>query len=298
MPPATDNGRSLRDLFSNPDQWTQTRSSVDVLGYADHWLDTQFTDEDLRQWLPQMQKLGLKLGLEVGAVKPWGPTGRKTFEVERHMWDRFLSLGGKIYAVAMDEPLAAVRNNLHLGSEYAVEETAEFIALVRKTYPDVLVGDIEAYPSFKETELTSFIDSLQARLKQLNVKGLDFFRLDVDWMNFVYGYGGSWLGVKSLEAACRQRKIAFGLVYWAADYPQMRRMKLADDSTWYVSMMQEGYDYATVGGSPDQYVIESWVDAPIRTIPETSDWTFTRSVLDFSRKFVKRRERDGKPSDR
>jgi hypothetical protein len=70
--------------------------------------------------------------------------------------------------------------------------------------------------------------------------------------------------------------------------------------------MQEGYDYDTVTkapqsamarklakedhfgrpGGPDQYVIESYVGAPLKTIPETDDWTFTRSVLDFTNKFV------------
>jgi hypothetical protein len=292
MPPASADGRSLRQLFANPEQWAQTRSRVEVLGYPDHLLNKQFTDEELRQWLPQLKKLGVKLGLEVGAVKPWGTTGLKTFEIEHPIWDRFLSLGGEIYALAMDEPLTAARNDLHASNEYAVEETAQFIVLVRRNYPNVLIGDIEAYPSFPTDQLITFIDALQARLKHLNVRGLDFFRLDVDWMNFVHGTGGGWVEVKNLENACRQRKIPFGLIYWAADYPQMSQMKLADDSTWYVSVMQEGYDYATVGGAPDEYVIESWIGAPAQTIPETGEWTFTRSVLDFSRKFVGHERRD------
>ncbi len=52
--------------------------------------------------------------------------------------------------------------------------------------------------------------------------------------------------------------------------------------------MQQGYDYAAVNGAPDQYVIESWIGAPSRCLPETGDFTFTRSVRDFSRKFAKR----------
>jgi hypothetical protein len=41
-------------------------------------------------------------------------------------------------------------------------------------------------------------------------------------------------------------------------------------------------------GAPDQYVVESWIEAPPHSVPETDAWTFTRSVLDFSRTFVKR----------
>jgi len=44
-----------------------------------------------------------------------------------------------------------------------------------------------------------------------------------------------------------------------------------------------------VDGAPDQYVIESWVSAPSRCVPETDEWTFTRSVRDFVKKFVQRK---------
>jgi hypothetical protein len=80
------------------------------------------------------------------------------------------------------------------------------------------------------------------------------------------------------------------LIYWAADYPRLDRLKLADDSTWYISVMRQGNDYAFVGGSPDQYVIESWIGAPSRPAPETDEWTFTRSVRDFCRRFVPERK--------
>ncbi|MCX6903448.1 MAG: hypothetical protein NTW03_08225, partial [Verrucomicrobia bacterium] len=62
---------------------------------------------------------------------------------------------------------------------------------------------------------------------------------------------------------------------------------LADDATWYVSVMRQGYDYAMVGGAPDQYVIESWIGAPSRSVPETDPWSFTRSVRDFGQRFLK-----------
>jgi hypothetical protein len=51
--------------------------------------------------------------------------------------------------------------------------------------------------------------------------------------------------------------------------------------------MQMGYDYTAVHGTPDEYVIESWVDGPSHSVPETDQWTFTRSALDFCNKFVK-----------
>ncbi len=52
--------------------------------------------------------------------------------------------------------------------------------------------------------------------------------------------------------------------------------------------MRQGNDYAFVGGAPDQYVIESWIGAPSRSVPETEEWTFTRSVRDFCTHFLRR----------
>ena len=122
IPPSASDGQCLRQLFTKPESWVETRSMVKVLGYADHQLNRQFKDDELRAWLPMIERWGLKLGLEVGAVKPWGTTGQKTFEVQRKMWDRFQSLGGRIHAMAMDEPLCCVRKDFKKPDAYAVEE--------------------------------------------------------------------------------------------------------------------------------------------------------------------------------
>jgi len=287
-PPSYHNGKCFRELFEKPDAWRQTRADVDVLMYADHWLHKQFTDDELRVWFSQLRQWRLKFALEVGAVKPWGTTGEKTFQVQRPMWDRFGRLGGEIHAIAMDEPLLCCRKHIHESDDYAVRETANFIALVRKHYPEMLIGDVETYPSIPLEDHFRWIDALEKRLAKLQVRGLDFYRLDVNWAEFVVFNRGSWPEVKKLEQHCRQRKLPFSLIYWASGYPALAKRGLADDSTWYVSVMQQGYDYALVQGSPDQYVIESWVEGPSRSTPETDEFTFTRSVLDFTRRFVKR----------
>jgi len=160
--------------------------------------------------------------------------------------------------------------------------------MVRKQYPDVRIGDIEPYPSIPLNDHFAWIEKLQKRLASMEVRGLDFYRLDVNWAVFTAFNQGSWLEVRKLQQHCRKAGLPFSLVYWASDEPAMKKRGLADDSTWYVSIMRQGYDYALVQGSPDQYVVQSWLDAPSHAVPETGPWTFTRSVLDFSSKFVKR----------
>jgi hypothetical protein len=287
-PPSQENGRCLRELFEQPDLWKETRAAIQGIGYADHNLNRQFTDEQLKAWLPQLEAWGTRLELEVGAVKPWGPTGEKAFAAARPMWDRFRRLGGRLHSIAMDEPLCCARKEIRKPDDYAVEETARYIALVRQYDPQIRIGDIEPYPFIPLADQERWIEALEARLAAMGVRGLDFFRLDVNWAEFTVFNRGSWPEVRKLEQACRKRKIPFSLIYWASDYPEMKRRELADDATWYVSVMRQGYDYAIVDGAPDQFVIESWIGAPSRSVPETDEFTFTRSVRDFTRRFVKR----------
>ena len=47
-PPNAPDGRSWRQLFELPEQWAETRARVQVLAYADHNLDRQFSDDELR----------------------------------------------------------------------------------------------------------------------------------------------------------------------------------------------------------------------------------------------------------
>jgi hypothetical protein len=67
-----------------------------------------------------------------------------------------------------------------------------------------------------------------------------------------------------------------------------RQRVIAVGSTSYVSVMRQWYDYAMVEGRPDEYVIESWGGAPHTALPESGEFTFTRSVRDLARAFAGR----------
>ncbi len=284
-PPGVENGKALRALFERPDEWKQTRSMVDGLLYADHNFK-QFSDEDLHLWFGRLREWKLRLMLEVGAIKEWGQSGDETFRKQRPVWDRLQNFGANIYAVAMDEPLLCARKKIHKPDEYAVEETAKFIALVRERYPEILIGDIETYPSIPLADHYWWIENVNRRLREKHVRELDFYRLDVNWINFTVQQTGSWKEVKQLEQYCRARRLPFSLIYWPADLPSLKRLGRAGESTWYISLMRQAQDYAVIGGAPDEYVIESWVGEPPNTVPDSGEWTFTRSVRDFVERFV------------
>jgi hypothetical protein len=285
-PPGHSGLPGVHDLCEYPDQWKAVRADAGELLCSDHTFKKD-SDPDVARWLAQLQSWNLKLELEVGAVKPWGPTGEETFRKERVNWDRILRLGGHIASIAMDEPLSACRREEKKPDRYAVEETANFIALVQQNYPDIKVIEIEPYPSIPLADHKIWIASLQKALADRNLKPLIAYRLDVDWLNFSIRSLGSWREVKELEDYCHSVGLPFSLIYWSAGYGYWEKRKMADDSTWYTGIMGMGYDYASVGGKPDQYVIESWVGAPSTVVPETNALSFTGSALYFYNKFVK-----------
>ena len=289
-PPTLENrdGTPLRLMAEHPEQWAECRKHVDAILYADHNLYRQFLDDD--PGLTELiRKLDLPFQLEVGAVKEWGITGAEAFEKQYRQWERFRKCGMKIDSLAMDEPLNCSLFAINKDMEYAATETAEFIALVHKHYPEWQIGDIEGFPSVTPEQTIKWLDLLQAKLKAKGGRGLDFFRLDVDWMHFVHSTGrGTWADVRKIEHICRQRGIPFSLVYWAADYPSLKKRGMADDKTWYIGTMQMAYDYFAVGGKPDQYVVQSWVGGPPTTLPESHPFSFTRSALDVAERVMNR----------
>lgn len=276
----------LADMLNSGEAWAQARSYVTGFIVADHVFGT-VADDEVAQWMQRLRALDLRLELEVGAVKEWSATGRNTFSVEEPQWRRIQRLGGGFSSIAMDEPLVSARSSLHKPDEYAAEQTAQFVAAVRAEFPQLLIGDIEPYPAIGLADQQRWIDSLQSHLARLGVRGLDFYRLDVDWYALEAAHAGSWQEVKRIEDDCHARGLPFSLIYWAADYPEKKQAGTANAETWYDGVMHEGRAYAATGGRPDQFVIESWIGVPGQAIPETTRATFTRSVWDFAAKFVR-----------
>jgi len=275
------------DVCAHPDEWKATRAVTNEILCSDHRF-AMYSDGDLKKWFAMLQANNIKLELEVGAIKPWGVTGEGTFKGERKMWDRIQSLGGHIASIAMDEPLCCVRRNLKKTDQYAIDETANFIAQVQQNYPDIKIVEVEPYPgAVSLADHKKWIDALQKKLAERKLNPLAAYRVDVDWIRFsALKNNGSWLEVKQLEDYCHSVKLPFSLIYWSSGYGYWQKHGMADDSTWYNGVMAQGYSFASTGAKPDQYVIESWVGAPAVMAPETGDFTFTRSALDFYRKFV------------
>ncbi|MHB1456316.1 MAG: hypothetical protein ACYC0V_05310 [Armatimonadota bacterium] len=285
--PWPDNGGPLRELINKDAGWAQTRKVIDGIGYWPILLNVHFSDKEITQLFAKIKKYNLKFAFEVQVLKQEYPTVDITFKMLEDQMKRFEPLGAKVDRFVFDEPFYATKYVLGKPDSFAIEETAKYVYRLRKKYPNVTIGDVEPYPVLKIDELKTFVIKLNEECAKLGVKGLDFFRVDVDWLNMNNTYAGSWVEVKQLEDFCRSKGMEFSLIYWAAYYPKLDELKLADDMTWYLGIMNQGNMYAAVGGKPDEYVVESWVHVPKRSLPETDKTSFTGSVLDFYNRFLR-----------
>ena len=76
-------------------------------------------------------------------------------------------------------------------------------------------------------------------------------------------------------------RIPFSLTYWASDYPVQEKLGRVTEDIWHNFIMSQGRAFAAVGGTPDQFVIESWIGLPGAALPETNSVTFMGSVPGF-----------------
>jgi hypothetical protein len=278
---------ALKQMMADDDLWVDARSSVGSFLSAEGTFKT-FTDGELDTLIKKLKAWNISLALEVGGVKEWCRLGQECFSKQKSWWNRITNHGGEISSFAMDEPRHKVVVDLHLPEDYAVEQVAQFIQAVRAAYPQALVGDIETYPTQPTADHIKWIDRLEQRLQEKGVRGLDFYRLDVNWVVFQTEHKGSWADLKAIEEHCHAKKIKFSLIYWASNFPLEKAAGRLNDKTWYDAIMSQGRAYAATGAVPDQYVIESWISLPKQALPDSADYSYTRSVRDFTRQFVQR----------
>jgi hypothetical protein len=277
-------------LLSHPEQWTALKQYIGAVLWTDAGLKDA-SEADLTRWMSTMRALHLTLEIESGVLKPWSSSGEKSFKKDSAIWDKIIKAGGVISAVAMDEPLPAAERmkNPPMPTDKALDEIAIYVALVHQHYPQIKVGLINAYPHFSPAQAAQSVNGLQDRLKQKGVRGLDFYRMDPNWIAFVLNpQEGSWDGMKQIQQYCDSIGLPFSLIYWAADDPREVQQNggVQDDHYWYNGLLKEGAAYAGTGARPDQTVIESWVRAPSQTVPEDQKLTFTGSALDLLRTYA------------
>lgn len=315
-PPWPGNGQCLRELVQRGDEWTNVRGQVRGIGTYAWLLNVHHSDDDLRALFARIGEWKLGFGLEVPVVKArnWGMPeplqAQSAFGQLQGFITRFRSLGmGKVTWFAFDEPVYAVRYAIPASGAvvptapaielfgrvkmdpdaahriaFASAETVSFIARMRKAHPGARLGDIEPYPALNPGEIETAVNAIQKGCAEHGVRGLEFFRLDVDWDLMEQKTFGSWSEVNQIAAVCRARGIAFSMVFWAASQPRLVKTN-SSSLLWRDGLMHQARVFAEAGGRPDELVIQSWLHTPEHAVPETSAETFTASALEFLHEF-------------
>jgi hypothetical protein len=269
----------------NLDSWSETRRSTSYLGVADYAL-ASYAESHAREvaaCFRNMNAAGLGLSLGTAALKQWCTTGQACYDGLSPAWNRLLALGANLEVLEIDEPLTMVLGHdgwpLPRDFDYAVEQTAEFIRLVRQNYPRVRIVEQEAYPAIAAETLRSWIRSLAKACAARGVTGPDYFEIDHNW-NEPFGTGAdhwNWSDIRSMLNEAHGAQMGFGVIFWRAN------PRYGDtDEGWYNGVMDQGASYQSEGIVPDFYSILSWLTVPERIVPDRLyDTSFMGTVRTF-----------------
>jgi len=279
-------------LFSEPELWVSAREQVDVFKFygnnvwgfpydigGDNVLDT-FVEVDAFQ---KLHEWGTAVALELGVVKFFACEPQSWVDYADLTINNIESNGGRVSFIAMDEPLIGgqvVENGETCG--YSMEQTAQVVAefsrAVTTSHPEVLIGDIEAYPHYSAADLEHW-------LVVLGEAGVvpAFFHLDVDIERVRVEGQDVASDLIRLRDFSEDRGIPFGVIFtsnWTAS---------GSDPSYYQSTLEWAATVAAALGRPPHVVFQSWMgpaesgrhEVPIN-LPESSPdvYSHTRLVLD------------------
>jgi len=248
------------DLFSEPGNWVIARNKVDVFQfYTQNLLPGNcdicgnnllgaFTKVDAFRKLGEW---GIPISVEVGAVKEWGcSAGAKDEEVRVaiEVIQNVRANGGEVAILAMDEPRIYGESK---ECSYTVPEiadhTADFINKVHKTYPYIVIGDVEPYPHYSYKELTDWV----LELEKNNVQ-LAFFHLDVDIERVrVEGQNVS-RDLQAFDAFFKEHGIPFGVIFTS------NWRDAGSNAAYYSSTLKWIQTVKNAIGKPQHAIFQSW----------------------------------------
>ncbi len=250
------------ELFTKTEQWAETRSQIDVFKfYTQNLLYYECAicgDNNFSAFIPvkafeKLTEWDIAIGVDVGAVKEWGCTGTREFQVAREVIRNVQTHGGSVSFLVMDEP--------YMGGEYAppgskpcgfdMEQTAyvtaKFVNLVKRNYPNILVGNTEPYPYFSVTELEQWVEALEAR--EITPA---FFHLDVNMLE-----GGRRPDVENDLPRLRQffqdHDIPFGVIFTSNV-----TFNPSSDRAYFYETMEWIRTVNRIIGKPQQVIFNSW----------------------------------------
>jgi hypothetical protein len=266
-------------LFTPDAPWSKAAAHTNVFKFYSQWIH-QASDADLRAEFADLNRRGIALALEAGALTASSECGRG---VEGQGGEGLLKLalrikqnGGILRYVAMDEPiffwtLYTGKNACHETVDQMVANAAVNLRALRAQFPDTLIGDIEPLPVSAPNWLPQYQAGVEAFRKALGFP-LAFFDADILWDSPTY--------LADLAAARKMAAsegVPFGIIYNGDGFEQ-------SDAGWVQSATRHMAAVESHLGSPDLAIFQSWHAYPKKLLPETDSDSFTSLIDGYFRR--------------
>ncbi len=261
------------DLFRSDAPWSAAAANVQVIK-----ISTQFvlsgSDEELLQVFGALKRRKIAFALEAGLLSGRGGCG---VGIEGYAAPgvigaaagRVKRLGGELSYVAMDEPVwfgnhYSGPRACHSSLQEIARDVAGKVAAVRRSFPNVVVGDIEPYAA--EDRPADWLDELKqwfAAYRAATGEPLAFFDVDMDWHK-------DWRPqLSALVPTLKASGIKFGIIYDGdgGDTSGVTWTRHAEERFAAVE--------ADPALAPDQAILQTWMRHPAHMLPESQPGTMT-----------------------
>ena len=275
-----------QSLFSPKAAWSRAAAQVAVFKTSTQWL-LNAPDADLREMFNDLRARHIALAFE-GLMIPHlqacgqGVEGYSGPGEIARVAERVRTLGGRIDAVAMDEPLWYGHHYLgpqHCAAsiEAVARSLAQNVAVLRAAFPNIRIGDIEPLdplaPQAWADEVIHFADAFRAATG----RPLDFVHLDIPWQS-------PWQSALArLQQRLHAAHLPIGIIY-NGDESDQTDLAWTQHASARAVQVEDG-----PSALPDQAILQSWMRHPSRMLPEDQPGTMTNLLLDYARTRIWRR---------
>jgi hypothetical protein len=260
-------------LFEPKAPWPQAASVVRVLKIYSQFAN-RASDDELRTSFADLRRRHIALAMEGGLMTAGPACGRgvegygTTPESATRIAERIRKAGGELQYLAMDEPMSwghqyGPSSSCHSSMADIARDVVANIAIYKRVFPDLQVGDIESLGRLTPAGWVDEIMQWTAAYRTAAGVPFAFLHVDIAW-------DGPWREQLPLLASrLRGTGIKFGIIY---DGGIQDQTSLA----WTQRAEQRFVEIESgLRVIPDQAIIQTFFPQPLHMLPETQPGTMT-----------------------
>lgn len=273
-------------LFTKPALWPRALKAVRVYKFYGQFLSTSIpnggsSDADFKTALDFLKMNNIAIAVEMGLLASSGLCGQvEGFcgeEVEAKL-KRLKQFSADLAYIAMDEPVyfgnfSQDKKAPHWSLEQVADNLAKQVAIVRKYYPDVKVGDIEPVAG---TSSAAYLQALQrwpVVFERATGTPLRFFHGDVMWKT-----PNAKKTLAQIHKTMKSANVDFGIIYNAG-------IGAENDVEWTAAAERNFVEVESDSSEiPEHAVIQTWEYHPTHALPDGQAGTLTNLVNRYAAK--------------